>query len=55
MIKTSADENLPGRCAWMAVGTFHGTTYNIQVRLPLAFAMLGPAALLVGLPFIPGM
>ncbi|KPI40243.1 Low-affinity glucose transporter HXT3 [Cyphellophora attinorum] len=40
-------------CGYIAVGTFYGTTYNVQVRLPLAMAMVGPAALLLGLPFIP--
>ncbi|KAK5021905.1 hypothetical protein LTS07_010487 [Exophiala sideris] len=40
-------------CAWVAVGTYHGKTFNVQVRLPWALAMVGPAALLLGLPFIP--
>ncbi|KAK5942400.1 hypothetical protein PMZ80_004963 [Knufia obscura] len=40
-------------CSWIAVGTYYGKSYQVQVRLPLALAMVGPAALLVGLPFIP--
>ena len=42
------------RCAWISIGTYYAKTFNVQVRMPLAMAMVGPLALLVGLPFIPG-
>jgi MFS family permease len=41
-------------CSWLSIGTYYAKEFNVQVRVPLALAMVGPAALLVGLPFIPG-
>ncbi|ETI27393.1 hypothetical protein G647_09583 [Cladophialophora carrionii CBS 160.54] len=40
-------------CAWLSIGTYYAKEFNIQVRVPLALAMVGPLALLAGLPFIP--
>jgi hypothetical protein len=41
-------------CEYIAIGSYYGSTYNVQVRLPLALAQVGPAALLIGLRFIRG-
>lgn len=41
-------------CSWISIGTYYAKTFNVQVRVPLALAMVGPLALLIGLPFIPG-
>jgi hypothetical protein len=41
-------------CAWISIGTYYAKSFNVQVRVPLALAMVGPLALLIGLPFIPG-
>ncbi|EXJ69135.1 uncharacterized protein A1O5_08070 [Cladophialophora psammophila CBS 110553] len=40
-------------CAWISIGTYYAKTFNVQVRVPLALACVGPVALLLGLPFIP--
>ncbi|KAJ9609817.1 hypothetical protein H2200_006146 [Cladophialophora chaetospira] len=40
-------------CSWISIGTYYAKTFNVQVRVPLALAMVGPLALLIGLPFIP--
>lgn len=42
------------RCAWISVGCYFATNSTVQWRMPLALACIGPLALLIGLPFIPG-
>ncbi len=42
------------RVAWVSVGTYFASNLNLQWRLPLALACVGPLGLLAGLPFIPG-
>ena len=41
-------------CPFISIGTFHASNQELAWRLPLALACVGPLALLVGLPFIPG-
>lgn len=41
-------------CAWISIGTYYATNLTVQWRVPLAMACVGPLALLIGLPFIPG-
>jgi hypothetical protein len=40
---------------WISVAAFYATNLTMQWRLPLALACIGPLAMLIGLPFIPGL
>lgn len=42
------------RCSWISIGTYYASNLTVQWRVPLAMACVGPLALLIGLPFIPG-
>jgi hypothetical protein len=44
----------PSSCPFISIGVLHAKNLAVQWRLPLAFACLGPLALLVGLCFVPG-
>ncbi|KAK5726095.1 hypothetical protein LTR15_004287 [Elasticomyces elasticus] len=41
-------------CAFVSLGTYYSTNLTLQWRIPLGLCMVGPAALLLGLPFVPG-
>jgi hypothetical protein len=41
-------------CAWISVGTYFAVDQTLQWRMPLALACIGPLAMIIGLPFIPG-
>ncbi|KAK5685720.1 hypothetical protein LTR17_026983 [Elasticomyces elasticus] len=41
-------------CAFVSLGTYYSTNLTLQWRIPLGLCMVGPAALLIGLPFVPG-
>jgi MFS family permease len=54
-VKCADTASWQSSCAWVSVGTYYAVNETVQWRMPLAIACVGPLAMLVGLPFIPGM
>ena len=45
----------PNSCAFISLGTYNSKDLVLQWRMPLGLSCVGPLALLIGIPFIPGM
>ena len=54
LLRCCSFANLCLSVPFISIGTLHAKNLALQWRLPLAFACVGPLALLIGLYFLPG-